>query len=167
MENIDKSNIPENFPKFLPLESSVIRNMIDTMIPKLLQNMVTVLGIEDQPEISIDYDTMSEIISRVEKRRVYFHIYYNGVRMGELNEASLICFWILKLMPFKHATISNTTLNTKIAYTFFLNVLFYVAAKSDKKVNVREPVLDQLLYAFRYRDLSKEAIMALAESLLY
>jgi hypothetical protein len=141
MASIDKSNKLGDFPKFLPLEQSVVKDMIKNIIQRLLQNMITVLGIEDQPEISIDYDTMSEIISRVEKRRVYFHI--------------------------RHATISNTTLNAKIAYTFFLNVLFYVAAKTSKKVNVRKPVLDQILYAFKFRDLSKEAIMALAEGLLY
>jgi len=167
MASIEWSNTPEDFPKFLSLERSEIDAIIEKAIPRLSQNMITILGIEDQPEISVDYNTMSEIITRVEKRRVYFHIYYGGVNMGELNEASLICFWILKLMPFRHATISNTTLNAKIAYAFFLNVLFYVAAKTGKKVNVRKPVLDQLLYAFRYRDLSKEAIMALAESLLY
>jgi len=167
MANIEWSNIPSDFPKFLPLEWPVIKKMIEGTIPKLLQNMVTVLGIEDQSEISINYDTMVEILTRVEKRRVYFHIYYDGVKMGELNEASLICFWILKLMPFKHATISNKTLNAKIAYTFFINVLFYVAANTNKKVNVRKAILDQLLYAFQYRDLSKEAIMAIAESLLY
>jgi hypothetical protein len=167
MANIEWSNTLEDFPKFLSLEQSEIKTMIEKTIHRLLQNIITVLGIEDQPEISVDYDIMSEIITRVEKRRVYFHIYYGGVNMGELNEASLVCFWILKLMPFRHATISNTTLNAKIAYTFFLNVLFYVAAKTGKKVNARKPVLDQLLYAFKFRDLSKEAIMALAESLLY
>lgn len=167
MAKIEKSNTPTDFPKFQPLEKSVIDKMINGTLQKLLQNIAPILGIEDISKISIDYNSMSEIITRVEKRRVYFHIYYDGVEMGELNEASLLCFWILKLMPFKHDTISTSTLNAKIAYTFFINILFYVADKKSMKVNVREEVLEQLHYAFKYRDLSKEAIMALAESLLY
>ena len=87
--------------------------------------------------------------------------------MGELNEGALICFWILKLMPFKHASIPNALLNTKIAYTFFINILYYEAAKKKKRVNIKSKLIENTLYAFQYRDFSKEAIMVLAESLLY
>jgi hypothetical protein len=37
----------------------------------------------------------------------------------------------------------------------------------NKKVNSTKQVADDLFYAFCYRDLSKEAIMAIAESLIY
>ena len=167
MPNKDRSNKPCDFPIFLPLESSEIKRTIEETVPKLLQNIVQILGIENQPKICVDYETMFEIVSRVEKRRVYFHIFYDGTQMGELNEGALICFWILKLMPFKHSTIANSTLNAKIAYSFLLNLLFYIASKTGKRVNVKKAVMEQILYAFKYRDLSKEAIMALAESLLY
>ena len=167
MPNKNKSNKPDDFPIFLSPESSEIKKNIEGTVPKLLQNVVHILGIEDQPEIYVDYETMCEIVSRVEKRRVYFHIFYDGIQMGELNEGALICFWILKLMPFKHVAISNSTLNAKIAYSFLLNLLFYVASKTEKRVNVKKAVMEQILYAFKYRDLSKEAIMALMESLLY
>jgi hypothetical protein len=70
-------------------------------------------------------------------------------------------------MPFKHASIPNALLNTKIAFTFFINMLYYEAAKTKRKVNVKSDLLHNTLYAFQYRDLSKEAIMALAESHLY
>jgi len=50
-----------------------------------------------------------------------------------------------------------------------MNILHYEAAKSKikRKVNVKSDLLTNTLYAFTYRDLSKEAIMAIAESLLY
>jgi hypothetical protein len=41
-------------------------------------------------------EVLFEVIERVEKRRVYFHIFYDGCNMGEINEVSLLCFWILK-----------------------------------------------------------------------
>jgi len=46
-------------------------------------------------------------------------------------------------------------------------MLIYVAAKTNRKVNLNRELLKNTFYAFRYRDLSKEAIMALAESFLY
>jgi hypothetical protein len=159
---------PEDFPQFTQPDSATMQRLM-SKIPQFLHNIASVLQIKDTNEIIVCQKTLYEILTRVEKRRVYFHIYHNGLKMGERNEGALICFWILKLMPFKHDSIPNTLLNAKIAYTFFLNMLFYEAAKGKvkRKVNVKSELYNNILYSFMYRDLSKEAIMALAESLLY
>ena len=160
------ANKPEEFPFFTPLDEKTIKKLMDK-IPIYLENISTVLGITDLDDLLIDQDALYEIITRVEMRRIYFHIYHHPIQMGELNEGALLCFWILKLMPFKYKTISTSALNVKIAYTLFNNMLFYVAAKTNRKVNVKSNLMSNTIYAFRYRDLSKEAIMALAEGLLY
>jgi len=157
---------PEEFEVFTQPDTETMRQLMDK-IPQYLHNIAAVLGIKSPTEIIVNQEVLYEILTRVEKRRVYFHIYYNKLKMGERNEGALICFWILKLMPFKHISIPTTLLNTKIAYTFFINMLFYEAAKTKRKVNVKSELMNNTLYAFQYRDLSKEAIMALAESLLY
>jgi hypothetical protein len=159
------ANKPHEFPRFTPLDSATVQKLM-SKIPQYLGNVSIALGIDNLNDLLVDQETLYEIISRVEMRRVYFHIYH-PIEMGELNEGALICFWILKLTPFKHNTISTAVLNTKIAYLLFMNMLKYVAAKTKKKVNVTRDLLSNTIYAFRYRDLSKEAIMALAESLLY
>ena len=159
------SNKPDDFPKFTPLDPETVEKLM-SKIPQYLQNIVAVLGIGDLNDLLVDQEVLYEIITRVEMRRIYFHVYH-PIEMGELNEGALICFWILKLMPFKHEKISTTVLNVKIAYTLFNNMLAYVAAKTKRKVNVKSDLMNNTLYAFQYRDLSKEAIMALAESLLY
>jgi len=161
------ANKPEEFPKFTSLDPTTIERLMNK-IPQYLHNISTVLKIGNLNDLLVDQEALYEIITRVEMRRVYFHIYH-PIEMGELNEGALICFWILKLMPFKHETISTPLLNAKIAYTLFSNMLFYVAAKTNpkRKVNVKSDLMNNTFYAFRYRDLSKEAIMALAESLLY
>ena len=158
-------NKPEEFPKFTPLDPETIDKLMEK-IPQYLKNVISTLRIDNLNDLLVDQEALYEIITRVEMRRIYFHIYH-PIEMGELNEGSLICFWILKLMPFKHETISTSVLNVKIAYTLFYNMLFYVAAKTKKKVNVKSDLMNNIIYAFKYRDLSKEAIMALAESLLY
>jgi len=87
--------------------------------------------------------------------------------MGELNEGCLLCFWILKFMPFKHDKISTQTLNVKITLFLFLNMITYVASKRTKKtVNKSTELVRQLSYALKYRDLSKEALMMIAEAFI-
>jgi hypothetical protein len=159
------ANKPVEFPVFTDPDPETMRQLMEK-IPQYLHNIATVLGIKSSTEITVNQEVLYELLTRVEKRRVYFHIYYNKKKMGERNEGALICFWILKLMPFKHTTIPNALLNTKIAYTFFINMLYYEAAKTKRKVNAKSDLLHNTLYAFQYRDLSKEAIMALAEILI-
>ena len=110
---------PEEFPIYSQPDSATMKKLMDK-IPQFLKNIAAVLQINSPNEILVCQETLYEILTRVENRRVYFHVYYNGKRMGERNEGALICFWILKLMPFRHATIPNSTLNIKIAYTFFM-----------------------------------------------
>ena len=159
------ANKPEEFPTFTPLDPATAERLMKK-IPQYLHNITAVLRIDKLNDLLVDQEALYEIITRVEMRRVYFHIYHSPIEMGELNEGALICFWILKLMPFRYDEISTSLLNSKIAYILFNNVLFYVAKKTGKRVNVKKAIMDHLLYAFRYRDLSKEAIMALGESLL-
>jgi hypothetical protein len=159
---------PEEFPIYSQPDSATMQRLMNK-IPQFLHNIAGVMQLKSPDEILVCQEMLYEILTRVEKRRVYFHVYYDGKKMGERNEGALICFWILKLMPFKHDTIPNSTLNIQIAYTFFMNMLYYEAANSKikRKVNIKSDLLANTLYAFKYRDLSKEAIMAMAESLLY
>ena len=159
------ANKPEEFPQFTPLDSVTVSKLM-SKIPQYMQNIKGVLKINNLNDLIVDQEALYEIITRVEKRRIYFHIYHH-IEMGELNEGALLCFWILKLMPFKHETISTGLLNAKIANTLFIKMLTYVAAKTKRNVNIKSELMKNTFYSFRYRDLSKEAIMALAESLLY
>jgi len=49
----------------------------------------------------------------------------------------------------------------------FTNGLKFYAAKVRKKVNLSKNIIENLYYSFRFRDLSKEAIMDLAESMVF
>jgi len=168
MADIKRSNKLEHFPIFDPINSATIKEWADKL-NKYLHNVVTTLGLEKSIDFKMCRNTLYEIFERIEKRRIYFHIYHGGMKMGEINEGALLVFWILKLMPFRVRTLDNTVVNTRVAYTVFINLLHYVANKSNpkRKVNIKSKLMDETLYAFRYRDLSKEAIMLLAESYLY
>jgi hypothetical protein len=162
-----QSNKPEDFPQFDPiLDINTMKDLMEKL-KRYLHNIADVLGLKNPSDLTADQITIYEILKRIEQRRIYFHIYHSDIVMGELNEGALICFWILKLMPFHMNSISNSLLNTKIAYCVFVNMVKYVAKKSGKTMNIKSQLMNNMLYAFQYRDLSKEAIMALAEAHLY
>jgi len=156
------ANVPEEFPVFTKLDkrqTAVLRSRIKTY----LKDFETNCGISD---ICTSNQVMIEIYERIEKRRIYFHIFYDKCKMGELNEGSLMCFWILKLMPFSHQSIPSNELNAKIALYLLNNMLLYYAKKNKRNVNISESLNQDLYYSFRFRDISKEAIMALAKSMI-
>jgi len=145
---------------------------------------LTTLGY-DLKEIMVSKNNIIELIELIEKRRIYFRVFYN-CDMNELNEAALFCFWILKLQPFRYDNkddkddIERNTINIKIALCIFLHMInFYVGecnnkitkdnkeTKKKKIVNITDDIVSNLLYSFRYRDLSKEALMSLALTLIY
>ena len=158
------ANKVEEFPIFTSLDKTTIQDMLAKMA-SYLHNISDIIKI-DHKKIYTSMDTMYEIIERIEKRRIYFHIYYSGCKMGELNEGALMCFWIIKLTSFNFDGIPNNILNAKIALCLFLNVLHYYTQKENIKLNITEKMVNDIYYAFRFRDLSKEAIMLLAKSLI-
>jgi len=156
------ANKPKDFPIFSPIDKTTIDRMT-AKIARLLENLSAVLGIATS-DIFTSEDVLIEIIERVEKRRVYFHIYYDGCKMGELNEGALLCFWIVKLHPFFHPNITSNTLNAKIAICLFINAIYYHSERTKKDRRIPEHFINDLFYSLVYRDISKESLMILAES---
>jgi hypothetical protein len=157
------ANKPHEFLKFSPLDKETVQGLL-SKLNFYLEKFIVTAGITD---LNVHHEILYDIFERIEKRRIYFHIFYNGCRMGELNEGALMCFWIVKRAPFTSSKIPASTLNAEIAVSIFFKILFYVAQARRKKVNSTKQIVDDLFYAFRFRDLSKEAIMALAESMIY
>jgi hypothetical protein len=123
----------------------------------------------DWANVKYSKERLRLTIGMVEKRRLYFHAFHGGMDMGELNEACLHCFWILKLYPFFDAAAADADVNRFFALELFTNAITYTANKRNPqgRANFAPHVMDHLLHAFRFRDLSKEAMMALAESLIF
>jgi hypothetical protein len=155
---------PSDFPKFTRIEKSAIDALLNK-IAEYLWDFSEKMGISG---ISAHEAVILQIFDRIEKRRVYFHIFYNGCSMGELNEGALMCFWIAKLHPFydNHNNIPSNVLNAKIALYLFNKTLSFYAAKTNKKNGLTGKIAQDIYYSFRFRDISKESVMLLAESLI-
>jgi len=156
------SNNPKDFPVFSCIDKITVDKMVRKMT-MLLGNLSSVLHI-NVAEIIGSEATLIEIFDRIEKRRIYFHIFYKGCDMGELNEGALLCFWIAKLQPFFHPKIETIKLNTKIAVCIFLNAIYYYSDNIKQEKRIPDHFVNDLYYSLMYRDISKEALMVLAES---
>jgi hypothetical protein len=156
------ANTTDEFPSF----SKLSLRQLTVLCAKFRYYLKDFEANNDLLGIHSDSAVLIEICDRVEKRRVYFHVFYNKCKMGELNEGSLMCFWILKLMPFSHKDIPANELNAKIALYLLNNVLIYYAKKYNRKVNISTSLYKNIYYSFRFRDISKESIMALVESMI-
>ena len=156
------ANKPEEFPVFTKLDDTIIAALLKKL-NRYLAGFSANTGISG---ITAFEEALLELFERIEKRRTYFHIYYDGCKMGELNEGALLCFWIVKLKPFFCPKIPVDILNVKIALYLFNSMLSYIAQKTNKKVLVTPQIIKDLYYSLRFRDISKESIMLLAECLV-
>jgi hypothetical protein len=118
-------------------------------------------------DIKYNKDSLFEIVDRVDKRKVYFRVFYEKVKegMSERNEAALYCFWILKFAPFFDATNPNMPINVDFATHFLIRSIQYDCIKRGVYKVFPNKYIDDLRYAFRFRDISKESIMAIAETM--
>jgi len=119
----------------------------------------------DESDVRYNKDSIYEMIERVDKRKVYFRVFYNK-DMSEKNEVALYCFWILKLAPFFCVSNPNIRINVNFAVYFLFKVIQYNCINFGKKLVFSNEYVRSTKYAFTFRDISKEAIMHTAETLL-
>lgn len=126
--------------------------------------------------IYINENIVMAIIAKVDQRKRYFK-YFHGLNMSEYKEMALICFWYIKLRPICMASkeLSSQDLNAydsineKLAVYYLLST--FRCMLNEKKIstqqidNLPKKYLNELIYSFTYRDISKEALILLVESI--
>ena len=130
----------------------------------------------DTRNIIINENIILSIIVKVDQRRKYFE-YFHKLRMSEFKEVALNAFWIIKLQPI---SISNSqyikqqpkeydSLNEKLALYYIIKSLRAVLKAKNKSDTVLDSLpskyIDELIYSFTFRDISKEALILLVESM--
>lgn len=126
----------------------------------------------DISKVEFDFKLINEINIRVDKRRDYYIIFHKETYLNEVRESALIAFWVLKFKPFLIASEKGSDYNLNIncgfaAYIMLSSVSEYIDREfqSKKELYVTEEYLKKLNYALKYWDLSKEALMLIAETL--
>lgn len=130
----------------------------------------------NQNSIVINENTMISVIVKVDQRRKYFE-YFHKLKMSEYKEAALNAYWIIKLQPLsvvtqkiiKEQTKEYDSINEKLAIYYIIKA-FRGALKENKRYStvldtLPKQYIDELIYTFTYRDISKEALIMLVESM--
>jgi hypothetical protein len=159
------ANKPHEFPTFSPLDKEIVKFFL-SRLKVYISDFASKSGI---PDLATRDDILYGIFERIEKKRIYFHIFHNGCQIGELHEGALLCSGILKRRPFTSSKVQTRALNGKIAFSIFFSIVFYVAHKLNKQVYCRKQIMDSLAYDFCLRNynLSTENILAMAEEIIY
>lgn len=122
-------------------------------------------------KLDINQRNLAEVVTRKFKRKEYFKFFHNMKNISELKEVSLLCFWIIKLKPFTildDKSPLRVAINEKFSFNLILSTIKYLLDKQGK--DFKEPdksFMQDIIYSFKYRDISKEAMMMLVDSIAY
>jgi hypothetical protein len=163
---VKKSCSPKDYPQFGALPEKIVQQKAASLADWIWG------GSKNIPADRIEwYDScVVKIIDLVERRRVYFHVYHER-DMSEWNEVALYCFWIVKLQPFyeikskSRAAMEANETNARIAARMLYGMANRIRHKLGRN-RITWPNIKNTIHAFRYRDISKESIMALLEALI-
>ena len=111
-----------------------------------------------------------EVIRRVDKRKAYYEFYHKTDKICEHKEVAITAFWIITLKPFlvvdETSDIYNSP-NELFAYYLIFSLVRGLCNEYYPDRNFVEPsderIID-ILYDFKYGDLSREGMIAFVET---
>lgn len=184
-ESLDKDDVIERLEMLLPekarknkcpeISSEELQRGIDTLIESFWQfvkvedsSIYDAQNLTSTSDVNINLRNLAEVISRTYKRKEYYRYFHNIDKVSELKETALNSFWIIKLKPF--TVLSDTSplrpsVNEKFALNLILSQIQYLLNSKGKDFHMPDKCFIQdTLYSFKYRDLSKEAMMLFVDS---
>jgi len=117
----------------------------------------------------VDDYILRDIIERVHKRKHYYEEFHDlpDVRLSQHKIIGLYIYWILKLRPIWserrpiHAN-DSYDMNDAFAWYLFKGEMYELDPATDSKRDEHYTEYhNEILYSFRYRDLTKESIILL------
>lgn len=127
-------------------------------------------------DIAIFETIIFQIITKVDQRKKYFDFFHH-LNISDFKELALYCFWIIKLKPLflvkpnanEDDKLAFDSINEKLALYKIINK-FKSLARTDehrKKIDnfFSNEYMYELIYSFTYRDISKEALILLIETM--
>lgn len=126
----------------------------------------------DPNRVSVNIQALKDVIIRVDMRKLYFRIFHADMEPNEYKHIiGLSGFWILKFRPFWIQTKEDdskeilrlaTWINEEIVLHMVCSLLKeYNPEFFENGRDLCESYCNELLYSFRYRDLSKESMFLL------
>lgn len=130
----------------------------------------------DSSKIYINENTVMAIIAKVDQRKRYFK-YFHGLDISEYKEVALTVFWYIKLKPICMASQEIVaqdlkefdSINEKLAVYYIISTLRGMLIEknipTERLDSLPKKYIKELIYSFTYRDISKEALILLVETM--
>lgn len=124
-------------------------------------------------QLELNRDLIMEIIKKIHQRELYFD-FFHELQISEFKEIALIAFWYIKLHPItiikkNPSVLTIDSVNEKLAVYYIvsgLRALLKLENKPETPLdNLPKSYLDEVVYTFTYRDITKEALILLVGSM--
>lgn len=126
----------------------------------------------ERNRVKVNIQSLKDVIIRVDMRKLYFRVFHANMEPNEYKHIiGLSGFWILKLRPFWIPTQEgDSTEILRLATWINEEIVLHMVCGLLKEYNPEffenghdlcESYCNELLYSFRYRDLSKESMFLL------
>lgn len=127
-------------------------------------------GLTEDKDYFINDNNLCEVLYRIDKRKVYYKVFHKLNEINELKQVALQCYWINTLKPFMvvnpRAAIYNSP-NELFSVYLILSVvrrLYQEIYPNQKFKYPSKKRLADMVYNFKYCDLSREAMIAFVET---
>lgn len=154
-------------------------------ISKQFNDFITVTGLSGRGGLIIRDGDLADIALRVDKRRDYYR-YFHSIRISERKTSALVAYWVIKFHPItfeaspsEPADISTRDFYSLINEHFAAYLLIAPCLESSEKIkslfdDVPHPYdeirssdyYQKLIYSLRYRNISIDAFVLLAETIV-
>ncbi len=138
-------------------------------LDKLLRDFCDGSCLYPYESVKTNMNALKDIIVRVHKRKYYFQVFHDEMITSEYKETALYCYWILKLRPFwiDACQESAERINEKFALHLYISLLKKYNGDFSEKDGINKLHIRELLYSFRFRDITKEAMILMLEPYYY
>lgn len=135
----------------------------------LLEDFCQASGIYCYDAVAVNISIIRDIIVRVHKRKYYFKIFHDDMVTSEYKETALYCYWILKLRPLwiEPSVEKSERINEKYALHLYVSLLKKYNETFSEKDGINKKHIKELLYSFRFRDITKESMILMLEPYYY
>lgn len=155
-ENYKRINEPEYLDEVEKLDS-------------MLKDFCEASKIYGYNDVVVNISALRDIIVRVHKRKYYFKLFHNDMVTSEYKETALYCYWILKLRPLwiNPSVKKSERINEKYALHLYVALLKKYNETFSEKDGINKKHIRELLYSFRFRDITKESMILMLEPYYY
>jgi hypothetical protein len=138
-------------------------------LDKLLHDFCEGCDLYPYESVKTNINTLRDIIVRVHKRKHYFKVFHNEMITSEYKETALYCYWFLKLRPLwiDPANKSSDRINEKFALHLYISLLKKYNEGFSESDGINRLHIRELLYSFRFRDITKESMILMLEPYYY